>query len=554
MFMENRFNSPLEAFLYWEIHTPNQIFLKQPINGKIVSWTYAEAGIESRKIAAKLMSFNLPAQSHIALLSKNCAHWLMSDIAIMMSGLVSIPIYPTLNESSIHQILEHSESKAIIIGKLDDFNSQKTGIPNIHKISIALYGENEGELWEDIIESQNSISEIQLPNPENLHTIIYTSGTTGTPKGVMHSVGNFMNSANVMIDIMHLQPGSRFFSYLPLAHVAERMGIGTHGIVIGGEFSFPESLDTFASDLERCQPILFLAVPRIWQKFQEKILEKIPQKKLNRLLKIPILNTIVKNKLKQKLGLKQAQFVFTGAAPLSASVMEWFQKIDVTIYQVYGMTEDCIISHFNKPDANKFGTVGTAFDHVSIKFSPEGEICIKNNCLMKGYYKEPDITASVFDSHGYLKTGDIGEYDHDGYLSITGRVKDQFKTDKGKYISPNVIELKLSLNNDIEQICVVGTGIPQPIALVTLSESGKSKSKQDLSEGLIETVNQMNPNFEKHEKIEKVIIMKEDWTVDNGLTTPTLKVKRNRIEKIHQPLYKSWFEMTDKVIFENDSD
>jgi long-chain acyl-CoA synthetase len=214
------------------------------------------------------------------------------------------------------------------------------------------------------------------------------------------------------------------------------------------------------------------------------------------------------------------------------------------------MTEDCIISHFNLPNENNIGTVGKKSPTVETKLSVDGEILIKNICLMTGYYKAPEMTASVFTEDGYFKTGDIGEYDHEGYLTITGRVKDQFKTDKGKYISPSPIELSLSRNNLIEQICVVGTGIPQPIALITLSELGKAKTKELLIQNLLASVNDVNLELEKHEKIEKVIIMKEDWNVDNGLTTPTLKVKRNSIEKIHQPLYQSWFDMEDKVIFE----
>jgi len=200
--------------------------------------------------------------------------------------------------------------------------------------------------------------------------------------------------------------------------------------------------------------------------------------------------------------------------------------------------------------ANKIGTVGKTLEEAKAKLSPEGEICIKNDCLMKGYYKAPELTAAMFDKEGYLKTGDIGEYDHDGYLTITGRVKDQFKTDKGKYISPSNIELMLSKNTDIEQICVVGTGIPQPIALITPSILGKAKSKKELSESLWNTVTKINPDLEKHEKIEKVVVMKEDWSVGNGLTTPTLKVKRNAIEKIHQPYYEQWFHNEEKVIFE----
>jgi long-chain acyl-CoA synthetase len=542
------FNSPLEAFLHWEANTPNRTFLNQPIEGKIISFTFAEVGEEARKIASAIKGYKLPDRSHIALLSKNCAHWHISDLAIMMSGHVSIPIYPTLTSDTIHQILTHSESKAIIIGKLDDYESQKSGIPDIPKIGIGLYGTNETPQWESILVNYEPLKAIDTPKPEDLHTIIYTSGTTGTPKGVMHTVSNFMNSSNNLLSRIDIPEHPRFFSYLPIAHVAERL-LETFSFIHGAEVSFPESLKTFASDLEKSQPHLFFAVPRIYAKFQEKILEKMPQKKLNILLKIPVLNGIIKNKLKSKLGLKESRINVSGAAPLSSSLMTWFKTIGIEIQQLYGMTEDCCLSHGNFAGVNKIGTVGKAQNDVEIKLSAEGEILIKNDCLMTGYYKAPEITAEVFDN-GYFKTGDIGEYDHEGYLTITGRVKDQFKTDKGKYISPTPIELQLSGNTDIEQICIVGTGIPQPIALITLSELGKAKSKLDVSKSLIASVNDVNPTLEKHEKIEKIIIMKEDWTVDNGLTTPTLKVKRNAIEKIHQQFYKEWFEKEDKVIFE----
>ena len=544
------FKTPLEAFLHWEKNTPETIFLKQPINRKINTYTYKAAGEEIRKIAAGLIALDLPDKSHIALLSKNCAHWIMADLAIMMSGHISIPIYPTLNDKSINQILIHSDSKAIIIGKLDDFKSQKSGIPKIHKISIGLYGENEGKSWEELLTSSKPLKKVYQQHKDDLITIIYTSGTTGNPKGVMHTVGNFTVSGNTLNSLIEIKDNPTYFSYLPLAHIAERIGIGTCSLLKGGTISFAESLETFAEDLEKTQPHVFFAVPRIWTKFQEKILESIPQNRLNIILKIPLLNTVFKKKLRQKLGLSDAKFICSAAAPISISSVKWFEKIGIVIEQGYGMTEDCVISHFNLPGNSKIGTVGKPLPNVLVKLSPEGEICIKNKCLMKGYYKAPEITATVFDKYGFLKTGDIGEYDHDGFLTITGRVKDQFKTDKGKYISPAPIELQLSKNTDIEQICIVGTGIPQPIALITLSSLGKAKKKEDLSKGLIETIDHINPTLEKHEKIEKVIVMSEDWSVDNGLTTPTLKVKRNNIEKIHQAMYKSWFETNEKVIFE----
>ncbi|MCB0383221.1 MAG: AMP-binding protein, partial [Psychroserpens sp.] len=451
--------------------------------------------------------------------------------------------------SSMNQILVHSEAKLIIIGKLDDFESQKEGILDIPRISIRLYGEQEGRIWEDIINDTETLKDVYQPDPEDLHTIIYTSGTTGTPKGVMHTGSNFMESSSTLVKEFTLLNKPKLFSYLPLAHVAERL-LNNAGMVLGGSITFAESLDTFAKDLEAVQPNLFFAVPRIWTKFREKILESIPQKKLNILLKIPVLNGIIKKKLKQKLGLSEAVFIASAAAPIASEIVEWYLKLGITIYQGYGMTEDCCVSHFNKPGSSKIGTVGKTFDNVKAKLSPEGEICIKNNCLMKGYYKAPELTAEVFDDEGYLKTGDLGEFDHDGFLSIVGRVKDQFKTDKGKYISPSHIELLMSGNTDIEQICIVGTGIPQPIALVTLSELGKAKSKQDLVKSLQDSVDTMNPSLEKHERIEKVVVMKEDWNVANGLATPSLKVKRNSIEKIHQQFYVSWFNTSDNVIFE----
>ena len=546
----NKFNSPLDAFLHWETTTPDTIFLKQPINGQIRTRTYKSAGDEIRRLAAALKSFNIPEKSKIAILSKNCAEWIMADLSIMMAGHISVPIYPTIEAETIHSILEHSESKAIFVGKLDNYEMQRSGIPDIHKIGIKAYGINEEISWEDLVQKHKPFTEMPTVNQNDLMTIMYTSGTTGIPKGVMHTFGNFSETVNTAIDVIALPTQPRFFSYLPLAHIAERVGVEIHGIYRGATFSFPESLDTFASDLETAQPHLFFAVPRIWSKFQEKILEKMPQKKLSMLFKIPILGGVIKKKIVQKLGLSECKFAASGAAPIAASLQLWYGKLGITVHQCYGMTEDCILSHFNLPGSNKVGTVGRALPGVTGKLSEEGEIRIKSNVLMKGYYKESELTAAMFDEEGFLKTGDIGEYDHEGYLIITGRLKDQFKTDKGKYISPAPIELELLKNPDIEQVCLVGMGIPQPIALVITSTNAKNKSKKDLNASLERSLTELNPFLEKHEKIEKVVVMKEDWTVDNGLLTPTLKVKRNQVEKIHMGFYRSWFESEEKVIYE----
>lgn len=544
-------NSPLDMFLHWERETPTHIFLRQPINGQYSTWTYQQAGQEIRKIASGLKSLNYPTGSNIALLSKNCAHWIMADLAIMMVGHVSVPLYATLTAHSVQQILEHSGSKAVIIGKLDDYAAQKPGIPaGMQKIGIELYGIREAVSWESWTQAQVPLAATHAWSGNDLLTIIYTSGTTGKPKGVMHTVHAFDSVVRVAMQELKLPNHPQMFSYLPLSHIAERMGIELYGIYGGGTFSFAESLDVFAQNLAETQPTTFFAVPRIWAKFQEKILEKLPQKKLDRLLGLPLIGSIVKKSIRKKLGLSRAGHIFSGAAPISVDLLKWFDKLGIRILQAYGMTEDCVYAHFNRPDANKHGTVGKPFKGLTVKISEEGEIRVKSPSNTIGYYKEPDLTAELFDAEGFLRTGDKGEIDAEGFLKITGRVKDQFKTDKGKYVSPTPIELKLSSNPDIEQVCVVGMGIPQPIALVVLSAAGKAKPKEQVIQSLSGLLKDINPTLEHYEELKKAVIMKDAWTIENSLLTPTMKVKRNEVEKIHLPKYPMWYEKEGMVVWE----
>ncbi|HPW61009.1 MAG TPA: AMP-binding protein [Cyclobacteriaceae bacterium] len=542
-------STPLLQFLKWEKETPDSVMLRQPFSGEWRNWTYQQAGEEIRKIASGLKGLNLPPRSNIALLSKNCAQWIMADLAIMMAGHISVPLYATLTAPSIKQILEHSEAKAIFVGKLDKYEEQKEGIPaSVQKIGMELYGIHESISIEKMIATEKPLTESAAWDRDEVLTIMYTSGTTGKPKGVMHSAGNFDAIVQTGIIDLELPMHPRLFSYLPISHIAERAGIEMIGIYRGAIFSFAESLDTFPKNLAETQPNLFFAVPRIWAKFREKISEKLPPKKLNTLLSIPIINNIIRKSIKKKLGLAEATHIYSGAAPISVDLLEWFDKIGVTIYQAIGMTEDCIYSHFNRRTANRFGTVGKALTGVKVKIADDGEFRLKSAGVMKGYYKEPELTAATFDEEGYLKTGDKAEYDKDGFLSIVGRVKDQFKTDKGKYVSPAPIEMLLLANQDIEQACVVGMGIPQPIALVVLSASGKAKAKDELIASLSASLREVNPALESYEKLEKVVVMKGDWTVENGLITPTLKVKRNEVEKIHLPKYPTWYHTQPGVV------
>lgn len=544
-------SSPLNQFLKWEKEIPQQLFLRQPFNGQWKTWTYQQAGDEIRRIANGIQSLGFPQGSKVALLSKNCAHWIMADLAIMMAGHVSVPLYATITASTIHQILEHSESKLIIIGKLDDYSPQRQGIPaNVVKLGITAYGVDEDHSWEQWAKQFEPLKDTYTWKPEDLLTLVYTSGTTGKSKGVMHNVYAFDSVVTAGIRELEIQNHPTLFSYLPLSHIAERMGIEMMGIYQGGNFSFPETLESFPKNLADTQPTHFFAVPRIWAKFQEKILEKLPQKKLDTLLSIPLISTLIKNKIKKGLGLTRAKQIFSGAAPISVELLKWYEKLGVRVLQAYGMTEDCIYSHYNRNNDNRLGTVGKPLKGAQVKIADNGEIRIKCPGLTLGYYKEPEMTKELFDEEGYLKTGDQGQISSDGFLTITGRVKDLFKTDKGKYIAPAPIEMRILSNADLDQVCVVGMGVPQPMALVVLSASGKTKTKEQLIHSLSATLEEINPALESHEHVEKMVVMKHDWSVENNLLTPTLKVKRNEVEKIHLPHYPKWYNTEGRVVWE----
>jgi long-chain acyl-CoA synthetase len=545
--------SPLEKLYHWTATQPEKTFLRQPFNGEWLHFSWKKADDEIRRMAAYLRSLNLPPQSKIAIISKNCAHWIMSDLAIMMAGHISVPLYPTIPADLIRYCLEHCEAKVAFIGKLDDWSKQKSGLPDhVKGISYPLWTEPGYENWNDIIAKNEPYKDNYIPKGSDIATIIYTSGTTGLPKGVVQTIHAFSYAATwALTEMKDLSSNERFFSYLPLSHIAERMLVEMGGLYCGATISFAESLDSFPANLKDTKPTVFLAVPRIWTKFQMGILSKMPQSRLNILLKVPIISGVIKKKIKEGLGLDQAKYLLTGAAPMPVVTMNWFEKIDFIICEAYAMTENCAYSHLTRKENRKPGTVGTLMPNCEMRFSEEGEIQVKSDCTMLEYFKEPEKTKEAITEDGFLCTGDQGEVDSNGFLKITGRVKDIFKTDKGKYVAPAPIELELSKNTFIEQVCVVGANLPQTMALVVLSEDGKKEDKAALCESLEQTMNEINHGLDKHEKMKKMIVMREEWTIDNNLLTPTMKVKRNVLEKAKTPNYEKWYAEKDTVIWES---
>ena len=273
----------------------------------------------------------------------------------------------------------------------------------------------------------------------------------------------------------------------------------------------------------------------------------MPQKKLNVLLSIPFVSSLIKKKIKSGLGLQEARNIFTGAAPTPVSTLKWFERLGIPIQEAYAMTENCCYSHVTLNDGIKFGSVGKALPHCEVKLSEENEILIKHVALMDGYYKEDKQTQETI-KDGWLHTGDEGHIDAEGYLKITGRVKDLFKTSKAKYVAPAPIEMKLSANKNIEQVCVVGTGLPQPIALITLSEYGKSRPVEDVYGSLETTLKIVSPKFESHERLKKIVVLDKEWTIENNLLTPSMKIKRNEVERLYKDNYTTWYEKDGHIV------
>lgn len=541
--------APWSVFVTGKKNHRINLFLRQPLNGKWKIYTYHEAGMEIRKIANALKALNLASGSNIAILSKNCAHWIMADIAIWMAGYISVPIYPTLSADGVKYILDHSDAKAVFIGKLDNYEKQRTAIPaSVYKISFPFYGPNEGIYWNELLKG-NPVTDFMFPSHDDVASIIYSSGTTGTPKGAMLTFGAFDFVGKSLTTHFGITKPERFFSYLPLSHIAERSYIQIGVLYSGSSISFTESLDKFSDNLCEVQPTLFGGVPRIFAKFQDGILARMPQRKLDTLLSIPLIAQIIKKVIRKRLGFKQTHLIVGGAAPIPVPLLAWFSQLGIEIRELYGMTENCGYSHGNHGKRAHIGTVGKPWPGIDIRFTEEGEILIKHPGLMKGYYKDEETTRLTFTADGYLKTGDKGVTDAEGYLTITGRVKDQFKTDKAKFIAPAPIELKFAVNKDIETICIVGMGIPQPIALVVLSDLAATKSRNDVIAGLEETRAGVNATLEDYERVAKIVILSEHWTIENGLITPSLKVKRHAIEHLYASRYRTWYTYDETIIW-----
>ncbi|PQJ61334.1 AMP-dependent synthetase [Vibrio chagasii] len=536
--------TPNDMILKWAEERPNEVYLKQIINRQFVEFTYKEVADKALKLASALEALGVEPGDRVALISKNCAEWFICDLAIMLGDFVSVPIFPTAGSDTIQYCIEHSESKIIIAGKLDDPKATQQVLddnPSLASISLPYDTAPKCKhTFGQLINTHEPTTKRPQHHDEKLMSLVYTSGTSGLPKGAMLTYGAFTWSVQRLIDHIGIQKDDRLFSYLPLAHITERVYIFGSSVMGGVVTAFPESLDTFIDDVKMQRPTLFISVPRLWTLFQQRIQDKLPQKKLNILLKIPFINNIIKKKLADGLGLDQARVLGCGSAPVSPALLAWYESVGLHITEAWGMTESFAYSTLNYPfRADKIGTVGNAGPGIELKIAEDEEILVRGKGLFSGYYKNDIATQESFNSEGWLHTGDIGDIDSEGYLTIRGRKKDTFKTAKGKFVAPVPIENKLFEYSRVEMMCLIGLGLPGPILLV-VPHDFPNFDRARYERTTQRVIERMNEKLASHEKIKGVLMIKEPWSIDNGVLTPTLKIKRHVLEQKYHEVGHNW--------------
>ncbi|WP_322033883.1 AMP-binding protein [Paraburkholderia sp. J76] len=554
----------IHRFLHWERVQPDAIYLTEPTpDGRIVDYTWGAVGNEARRMAAWLQSLQLPPRSAISIVGKNSAHWIIADLAIWLAGHISVPVYPTVNAGTAKYVFEHCDVRLVFVGKLDGKTDAWDEIRKVLPESVRLVGLPMSppvppmEQWSDIVASTAPLQDVHLPSPDELATIIYTSGSTGQPKGVMHTFGTIHAFAVQSGIFSAFTPDDRVLSYLPLAHTAERSFVEANSLCHGFHVYFNDGLATFAEDLKRARPTVFISMPRLWTKFYQAVCAKLPESQQALLHTSQPEAAALKRQILAMLGLDATRLAFTGSAPLPEEITQWYRTLGLELLDVYGMTENFSYSHYSRPGLVRSGYSGQAMPGVECRIAGNGEILLKGPTMMTGYYRQPELTAQSLSEDGYFMTGDRGELDEIGRLKITGRVKEIFKTSKGKYVVPVPIENKLS-HPKVEAVCVTGPAFAQPFALLMLSAPAQGELRdaavrEELRAELRAMLDEINATLEDHEKLDFFVVVDERWATENGFLTPTLKIRRAVIEERYLPVAHAWAEMKQAVIFESEA-
>jgi len=541
-----------------EQQRPDDILLTQPLGGgRVADYSWSDVLGQARRMAAHIKSLGLAPGARVAILSKNCAHFVMAELAIWMAGCTTVAIFPTETAQTVGYVLGHSEASLLFVGKLDIWPQQQPGVPaGLPCIALPLAPSTQFDTWDAIVERTEPLKGLAGREPDDLAMLIYTSGSTGTPKGVMLEFSAITAASEGIVEFLRSYLGDgpqRVLSYLPLAHSYERAWIQCAQLVRGQtQIFFAETLQTFVADLRRARPTMFASVPRLWLKFQLGVFSKMPPAKLDRLLGLPLIGRLVAHKVLKGLGLDHVKLAGSGSAPIPAELIEWYHRIGLNLIEGYGMTEDFAYSHTSTVQLRAPGYVGVPMPGVQVRIAPDGEVLIKSPGRLRGYFKRPDLDAESFTEDGFFHTGDRGERRADGLLKITGRAKELFKTSKGEYVAPAPIESMLEADPWIEAAMVSGANHPFPYALVVLAEDRRPRMGDPSFRARVEAemgrlLDSVGAKLPDAQRPRMIVVLKEPWTIENGCLTPTMKVRRYQIEANVAGQVEGWYAAGHRV-------
>ncbi len=556
--------------------TPNDAayYVREGGTWKPTNWgSYADQVTQAGRA---LIALGLEPGQTVCILGFNRPEWAVMDIAAMGAAGAPAGIYTTCSPVEVRYIVAHAEAPVILVENEDQWRkvlAERANMPKLKHV-VTMKGcppiaDDMVITWEEFmakgdgVETRVYLDRVESLKPDALATLIYTSGTTGPPKGVMLSNQNLAWTSNVAIGITTISAKDCALSYLPLSHIAEQMFTLHIPITTGARVYFAESIEAVPENLKEVQPTIFFGVPRIWEKFHAGISAKLQdatgvKAKLvkwamkvgweanqtpdgNKGLQYQLAHKLIYSKLLPAIGMGNARVCVTGAAPIAREVLEFFASLDLVVLEVYGQSEDSGPTSFNTPTRYRFGSVGPALPGVEVKIAEDDEIMVKGPNVFLGYYKDKEATDATL-SDGWLHSGDLGAFDRDGFLNITGRKKDIIITAGGKNITPKNLESGIKNHPLVDEAVVIGDRRKYLSALVTIdAEAGPAWAAANgedasalhksakLRASIQAHIEEMNKEFARVEQIKKFTILKRNFTVEDGELTPTLKVKRAKV-------------------------
>jgi len=575
---------------------PKPDLLLHKEKGKYVPISNDEFGRRVRHLALGLRDLGCKRGDKIVILAENSPQWTIADFAGICLGAVTVPIYPTLVPEQIRYIIDDSDASMVMCSSPELWRKLAAVKTHLTKVGHFIFFQTpvpEGALGLEVITDRGRKMDDELPalfegiaravRPDDLASIIYTSGTTGTPKGVMLTHGNFLSNVKTLASVVRFSDPDYVLSFLPLSHVLERMAVWAF-LSKGCSIAYAESVETVAENLLEIRPQIMISVPRLFEKLYAKIMDNVMSgsalkkkiffwavrtgndyvRRTGRGRKVPaglrmkrrLAHRLVFSKILEKTG-GRVRFFVSGGAPLSKDIAEFFGAIGLVVLEGYGLTETSPVIAVNTFEDLKFGTVGKPIPGVEVKIADDGEILARGPSIMKGYYKKEAETREVFDDQGWFHTGDVGHLDEDGFLVITDRKKDLIVTAGGKNVAPQPIENLIKRNPYIANAVVVG-GRRKFISAIIVPDLEKLEgyarlnriafgsarellAAADVKKFLLEEIERSTPDLAPYEKVKKIILLERDFDIEKEELTPTLKVKRAKVEEKYKDLIDSLY-------------